>query len=229
PGFGLILQEAMPEALNAFDELSFNEEGAFLNPDAFPEHRRQSAEWILTLLQNSLAKEPHFGCFGMHEWAMVYKAENLRHSQLPLRMPMDELAAFVDSRPLVCTHFDAFRFFTEEAKPHNKFELSREIFAEIEQPGCLHTNMDLYKWAFKMFPWISSELIRSAFLMALETRKIDMQASPYDLSEHGLQPIKIETEKGRLEYLKHQKDIYRRSLPIRKQLIEQYQYLLSSI
>src|SRR5699024_11601826 len=80
------------------------------------------------------------------------------------------------------------------AKPRNKYELSRQKFSQMEQPGCLHTNMDLYKWTFKMYPWISSETIRKAFELAVETRMMDMKASPYDLRERGLEPIKIETK-----------------------------------
>jgi hypothetical protein len=142
-------------------------------------------------------------------------------------MSKEKLAAFVESRPLVCTHFDAFRFFTESAKPMNKFDLSREMFNETEQAGCLHTNMDLYKWSFKLFPWISSDTIRKAFLLAVDTRIIDMKASPYDLHSCGMEPIKIETKAGRLEYVRRQREIYQRSVPIRKQLIGEYQRLMT--
>jgi len=159
---------------------------------------------------------------------MVYRAGEVRHNQLPLRMKKEELAEFVESRPLVCTHFDAFRFFTHQARPLNKFELNRETFIENEQPGCIHTNMDLYKWGFKMYPWISSEIIRKAFLLAIEARKIDMQASPYDLRDKGLDPIRIETEKGREIYLNEQRSIYDKSIPVRQQLIEEYRGLVMS-
>src|SRR5699024_9369044 len=109
-------------------ELSVTEDGAFLNPDYFPDKRKRAARWILELLEKSLHKKPSFGCFGMHEWAMVYKADNIRHNHLPLRMPPKKLAAFVESRPLVCTHFDAYRFFTKPAKPLNRFDLNRDEF-----------------------------------------------------------------------------------------------------
>lgn len=227
PGLGVLLNEATRQSAPPISEFTITDEGAYLDPKHFPDNRKSSARWILSVLQNSLEKDPSFGCFGMHEWAMVYKADQVRHNQLPLRMSQDELADFVESRPLVCTHFDAFRFFTEPAKPMNKFNLSRESFAETEQAGCLHTNMDLYKWAFKLFPWISSEIIRSAFLLAVDTRIIDMKASPYDLQDRGLEPIKIETNEGRRQYVEKQKEIYRRSVPIRKQLIEEYEKLIT--
>lgn len=225
PGFGVLLAGAGSANAPEISELSLTGNGAFLDPAHFPDNRKQAVRWILTVLENSGEKKPSFGCFGMHEWAMVYKKETVRHNQVPLRMDPDELARFVESRPLVCTHFDAFRFFSTPARPMNKFNLSREGFADMEQPGCLHTNMDLYKWAFKLYPWISGNTLREAFKLAVEARFIDMQASPYDLRNRGLEPIKIETKEGRLEYLNRQKEIYRKSVPVRDRLIKEYRYL----
>lgn len=229
PGFGVMLEGDSRSDYPNLSELVISETGAFLDPKQFPDNRKSSLQWMLTVLENSQERKPAFGCFGMHEWAMVYKRDKVRHQQLPLRMSKEEIAEFVESRPLVCTHFDAFRFFSEPAKPLNKHELSRDAFADSEQPGCLHTNMDLYKWAFKGYPWISSHTIRKAFELALEARYVDMKASPYDLSDRGLKPIKIETGAGRLEYLEKQQDIYRKSIPVRKQLIEEYKALTTYI
>jgi len=228
PGFGILLRGASFEELRV-DELTIDRNRAFLQPDQFPESRKRSLRWICHLLENIQHRPPSFGCFGMHEWAMVYKAENVRHDQIPLRLSRDEITDFVESRPLVCTHFDAFRFFTDQARPMNKFQLSRDQFSETEQAGCLHTNMDLYKWAFKMYPWISSKLIRTAFELALEARVIDMKASPYDLSDYDLEPIKIETEEGRQVYLNNQKAIYDKARPVRKQLLKAYRTLMNSV
>lgn len=227
PGFGVLLQGGPDTNYPELSELTCSTEGVFLNPDFFPDDRKSSLHWMLGLLEHSREKRPSFGCFGMHEWAMVYRRDKIRHSQVPLRMEQEELAEFVESRPLVCTHYDAFRFFSEPAKPLNKYKLSRDIFSESEQPGCIHTNMDLYKWAFKGYPWISSEVIWKAFELAVEARFIDMQASPYDFRERGLEPIKIETEGGRLKYLEKQKAIYNKGVPVREHLIREYQQLVN--
>ncbi|SHE96518.1 hypothetical protein SAMN05443144_104207 [Fodinibius roseus] len=227
PGLGVLLLEGNLHDW-PFDEMNSRDSRYFLDIGHFSPDRLSSLKWILGVLQNSANRHPSFGCFGMHEWAMVYKADRIRHEYLSLRMDRDELAAFVESRPLACTHFDAFRFFTDEAKPQNKFKLNRENFNSMEQPGCLHTNMDLYKWAFKMYPWISSRTIRRAFELAVETRIIDMKASPYDLRHRGLEPIKIETEPGRREYVEKQHAIFKKSKPIRGQLIKEYRRLLDS-
>ena len=229
PGLGYILEISGNPDLPEISELHVKGNRAFLNPDLFPLKRLKSLKWIHSLLQKTSDSKPFFGCFGMHEWAMVYKAEDVRHNQIHLRLSHKKIAEFVESRPLLCTHFDAFRFFTNPARPLNKNKLSRENFDEMEQPGCLHTNMDLYKWAFKLYPWISSEVLREAFLNAVETRKTDMQASPYDATEFGLKPIKIETETGRKEYLERQTDIYRRSIPIRKNVITEYEKVIKYI
>ncbi len=229
PGLGTGLEVKNSESIPELSELVVEDGIAFLDPGLFPEKRIKSTKWILEMLQNTQDKKPMFGCFGMHEWAMVYKAEKPRHDQVPLRMEPEELAVFVESRPLVCTHFDAYRFFTPEAVPMNKFELSRQEFANTEQPGCIHSNMDLYKWAHKLYPWIGSDLILEAFELALEARTIDMMASPYDLVEHGLKPIKIETEEGRKEYLNHQETIFEKGKPVRERLVWEIENLICLI
>ena len=80
-----------------------------------------------------------------------------------------------------------------------------------------------------MYPWISSNTIRKAFELAVETRYMDMKASPYDLRERGLEPIKIETEQGRQEYMERQRAIFEKSQPIRRQLIIEYEQLLEAV
>tara|TARA_R110002124_G_scaffold63652_2_gene174338 strand:- start:3598 stop:4548 length:951 start_codon:yes stop_codon:yes gene_type:complete len=229
PGFGVGLEFSNSDTLPDFEELVVTDGIASIGLDTFPERRIRSTNWILEMLKSTQERKPSFGCFGMHEWAMVYKAEKPRHDQVPLRMEPQELAEFVESRPLLCTHFDAFRFFTKPAQPMNRFELSREKFEETEQPGCIHSNMDLYKWAFKLYPWISSDLILEAFELALEARTIDMKASPYDLVDYGLEPIRIETEAGRKEYKELQEAIFEKGKPLREKLIQQYEALLKNL
>ena len=229
PGIGVVLEVENEELLPKISEFSISGSTAWLNPDFFPQKRERAVRWMLGLLENTDDSKPFYGCFGMHEWAMVYRADKVRHNQIPLRLPDEEIAEFVESRPLLCTHFDAFRFFTEKAKPLNRNELSRDSFQETEQSGCIHTNMDLYKWAYKLHPWVSGEMVREAFFLAKFARTIDMKASPYDLREYGLEPIKIETEAGRKEYLVKQKEIHEKAVPIRKKLIQHYRKILELV
>ena len=232
PGIGVALQvqgDSERSKLPAISELTLQNGFAALNPEFFPDKRIRAAQWIHQLLTKANQTKPFYGCFGMHEWAMVYRSESVRHNQLPLRFPDDKIAEIVESRPILCTHFDAFRFFTDAAKPLNKNSLSRETFMETEQPGCIHSNMDLYKWSYKLYPWISSDLIREAFFLALHARTIDMKASPYDLRSRGLEPIRIETEEGRKLYLQKQNEIWEMGKPVRQKLIEAYNNLLMQI
>ena len=89
-----------------------------------------------------------------------------------------------------------------------------------EQKGCLHTNMDLYKWTAKAMPWVGADLLLESFQFAVACREIDMRASPYDCSGYGFAAIPIETAAGRLEYEKAQRALAEKAQPIRSKLID---------
>lgn len=220
PGFGVVLKGKESQRFLEKKGFVCTEDGVFLDPTNIPDNRKRSIRWMASLLRGTAERSPSYGCYGMHEWAMVYRADAVRHDQETLRMTPEEIAAFVDSRPVRCTHFDAWRFFTDDAKPLNRFTLSRDNQQDVEQPGCLHANMDLYKWAYKLFPWVSSALLRDAFELAIEARTIDLQASPYDMRARGLEPIRVETEEGRLLYQQRQRGLYEKSVPVRTQMFE---------
>jgi len=196
-------------------------DGTYLDIGAFPAHRIASLCDTLSLLTATAARESQFGCFGLHEWAMVYRSEEVRHD-VPLRLPPEQIAHIVEENGVRCSHFDAFRFFTPEARPLNMLQPTRESAIELEQPGCIHASMDLYKWAYKFWPWISSELVGESFLLAYAAREIDMCASPYDLREFGFDPILIETGHGRREYVRAQNDLSELARPIRAKLMAAY-------
>lgn len=42
--------------------------------------------------------------------------------------------------------------------------------------------MDLFKYAYQLYPFVSSDLLRECLVLAVTARKIDMRASPYDVS-----------------------------------------------
>lgn len=183
--------------------------------------------WILHLLKSIDARPPVFHCHGLHEWAMVYKSDDVRHPHLKLRLEGHEIDRFVASQPIGCSHVDAFRFFTGPARPLNRFQPTRETQAELDQPGCLHVTMDLYKWAYKGWPWIPSDILIDALELAVDTRILDMQASPYDVSKYGHQAVAIETAAGRREYAARQEALSLRAEPLRKRLISAYELLLN--
>lgn len=177
----------------------------------------------LKLLAAAEAAPARFGCFGMHEWAMVYRLRpgDTRHPYLPLRYAPEDVARIVEEVGCRCSHIDAFRFFTPEAAPLNLLQPTRERQAEFDQPGCLHVNMDLYKWAGKLSPAVSSELLFATFRLARDIREVDMRASAYDLSGWGYDPIPVETAAGRADYVARQREFALRATPLRRSLIEE--------
>jgi hypothetical protein len=194
----------------------------------FPNARRQYLDWAIQFLETTALRQPNFCCFGLHEWAMVYRQDFIRHSKVPLRLAPSEIASVVDSQNLVCTHFDAFRFFTEPARRRNQMVLRRETTTEMDQPGCIHLNMDLYRFCYKIAPWIESELLADTFELARFAREIDMRASPYELQEIGFEPICIETAEGRAEYVRLQRKIAERAHPLRDRILVAYRRLLAA-
>lgn len=178
------------------------------------------AKFIRELCKNITGRVPRFGCFGLHEWAMVYKLspEELRHKKHRLRLSPKELGSFVESQTMCCSHYDAYRFFTKDAQPLNTLNPALNTRLQLEQGGCLHANMDLYKWATKLWPWIGSDFIAKSFMLALEGRELDMRASPYDLTAEGYAPICIEKEEGRKQYQKEQQLYAERSAILRDEL-----------
>lgn len=193
----------------------------FSDPEQFLIKRSGITNFVRRLLRSTLERSPALSCFGLHEWAMVYRqsATELRHDQWPLRLSAPQIAAAVEERPLACTHFDAFRFFTQAARPLNFEQLDRESQENQEQPGCLHAGMDLYKWTYKLIPMTSSELVLDCFELAMQIRYVDMQASPYDFSSLDVEPIAIETATGKLEYSRHQKLFAERAAPLRARIL----------
>lgn len=197
-----------------------------LDVAAFLADRGSAVKYILNLLRATAQKPANIGCFGLHEWAMVYRqGEETRHV-LPLRLGATGTDQVVEAHQIRCTHIDAFRFFTPAAAPLNKLTPTRESQAEFEQPGCLHANMDLYKWAWKLTPAIPGDLLLDCFELSKEIRYLDMQASPYDVSKFGLPAIAIETPEGKAQYSARQKDFAVRSAPLRSRLISLCEDLL---
>jgi hypothetical protein len=224
PGFGVVLEGAEPADVGwtGFEPVA---DGLVLKRESFPAHRRPYLEWAVRFLETTASRDPAYGCFGLHEWAMLYRTPAARHADIPLRLPPAETTAVVESLPVRCSHFDAFRFFTPAAVPLNRLPLSRESTTDHDQPACVHVTMDLYKFAFTISPYSPGELVADAFALARQAREIDMRASPYDLAALGFEPIRIETRAGREEYVEHQRRLLTFAHPIRTRLLRVYQDL----
>jgi hypothetical protein len=217
PGAGVLLRGA--DAAELGRDYVAVEGGATL--DVAAALARGNAPWIRELLARTAGRPAQFGCFGMHEWAMVYRQTpaEVRHNAWPLRLSPAATAQVVETVRVRCSHFDAFRFFTAPARPLNVLTPTRETQHANEQPGCLHANMDLYKWSYKLAPVVGSDLVADTFALARDIRALDMRASPYDLADLGHPPVRVETPEGRAEYAAHQRAFADRAAALRGRLI----------
>ncbi|MBF6353376.1 3-methyladenine DNA glycosylase [Nocardia higoensis] len=234
PGFGVGLSAAHEyDGARGYHRLSAHRlpglpttEDVYTADPVFLDRRRDTVRFVADLLRATAARSAHLSCFGLHEWAMVYRTDEVRHRQVPLRLGSAGTDAVVESMSLRCTHFDAFRFFTPDAEGRNATALTRDDQIAYEQPGCLHAGMDLYKWCFKLVPLVDSELLLDCFEFACAARDLDMRASPYDLRDYGYEPVRIEIPSGRSEYVRAQLALSEWAAILRTRLIEACERLL---
>jgi hypothetical protein len=219
PGAGVVLAGADPAELGR--EYAATPGGAVLDATHLLARRADSIARIERILAATASRPAHLGCFGMHEWAMVYRQTQaeVRHREWPLRLSQQATAEVVEATRIRCSHFDAYRFFTAPARPLNLLRPTREAQAANEQPGCLHANMDLYRWAYKLSPLVPGELVADCFALARDIRALDMRASPYDLADLGYPPVRVETPEGRAEYAAGQRAFAERATPLRRRLL----------
>jgi hypothetical protein len=231
PGFGTVLEDAEEYVgVKGYVELPT---GSTTGVTVSREHVAAQAPLLRalhTLLTATASRPPQLGCFGMHEWAMVYRLDpsDVRHASWPLRLGPEGTDEVVERHRIACSHFDAFRFFTDEARPLNTLRPGRDDRAAFEQPGCLHAGMDLYKHAFRLSPMVPSELVADCFELARDIRVLDMRASPYDLSDLGYSPVRVETTDGKQEYVAAQRTFAERGQPLRARLIAETERLLAA-
>jgi hypothetical protein len=218
PGAGVLLRGASDLGPGYRDTA----EGSMVDAAGLLSRRADSVVRTRELLVATARRPAFLGCFGLHEWAMVYRQsqEEVRHNAWPLRLSPAQTAEVVDAGTVRCSHFDAFRFFTPAARSLNVLSPTRETQPEYEQPGCLHANMDLYKWAYKLVPLVAAELVADCFALARDVRALDMRASPYDLSGLGFEPVRIETPAGRAAYVAAQRSFAERAAPLRVRLVD---------
>ncbi|WP_417217710.1 3-methyladenine DNA glycosylase [Arthrobacter sp.] len=230
PGTGVVLLGEAAAERAAWKHHRRLGAGVTFDPVAFMAERRRTVQFAHSILAGAAANPGRFSCFGLHEWAMAYKSEDngVRHDYLPLRLGAAGTDAVVESHRIRCTHIDAFRFYTPQAVPLNEVQPTRETQSALDQPGCLHANMDLYKWAYKLSAAVPGELLLATFELAWDIRTMDMRASPYDLGDWGYTPIRIETAEGKAEYVARQKDFAERSQVLRARLLAVAEDLLGA-
>ena len=228
PGYGTVLAGAAAAQYRERTGYGTTPDGVTVGAD-YLRSRAETVRFVAGLLRATAERPAQFSCFGMHEWARVYRSDSVRHDGVPLRLEPAGTDAVLDSMPLHCSHFDAYRFFTAPAARRNRGTPTRSTQSEWEQPGCLHANMDLYKWSYKLGPLVDSGLVMDCLELAADARALDMQASPYDLTRFGFDPIAVEEPAGRAEYVRRQGFIAERAAPLRAELRERCEQLLDAV
>jgi hypothetical protein len=228
PGLGTVLTGPAAEGRLSWPFYTLTGAGVTVDVAAFLAKRSTAVGWVHGLLSATAGRPAQFGCFGLHEWAMLYRPGEgeVRHEQLPLRLGQAGTDAVVERHRVQCSHIDAFRFFTRAGVPRNTLTPTRETQQQLEQPGCLHATMDLYKWAYKLSPAVPGELLADCFALAADVRELDMRASPYDLSALGWTPVPIETPEGKAAYVTAQRGFAARGAALRVRLLEVCRELL---
>eukprot|EP01036_Dinobryon_divergens_P025364 gene25364-33904_t len=244
PGINCILEDVANEDIDKHVSSRFlvsNADGYFYqypsrdaNAQDIPtRYLRASLDRNRNILSATYSRQPYFGCFGLHEWAMVYRPkasdEKKTHQNLPFRVSQKTINDVVESGGLKCSHYDAWRFFDSSAQPMNVNPvITRGDLEKLEQPGCVHSNMDLFKYAYQLYPLLPSTLLVETLQLALAARMIDMRASPYDVSgfDGCEDPLMVETMEGRRRYALEQEALFRKAMPLRRKLIDAYNAVL---
>lgn len=103
----------------------------------FPSSKVKTMSSVMQLLKAVDSRRPSLRCYGLHEWAMLYRSHITeannestvtklsKFQSLPLRVTAADIQRVLIPDPAVgpilrCTHYDAIRFFTEDAKGLNR-------------------------------------------------------------------------------------------------------------
>ena len=185
--------------------------------------QRPLLESLHRLLTRDGRPAAHLGCFGLHEWAMVYRP--------PDADPARRLAAAARARPapttvveshrIACSHFDAFRFFTDAGAAAQHAVARPRRPARLEQPGCLHAGDGPLQARLPADArWSAPTWSPTASSSPGTSARLDMRASPYDLADLGFEPVRIETAGGKQEYAAAQRGSPSGAAPLRDRLVD---------
>lgn len=225
-----------------------HEDGIVYSPSSFfgrgEANRKEEATraasaylWYHDVISQTLQAEPVLYCHGLHEFAMQYQPEGAPpppsakyQSHLPLRVSRQTINQAVERKGVHCTHLDALKYFAEAANPLNHYgsysTLSRKHQLRLEQPACVHAQMDLIKMSLRLQPFVGADLVRECLQVALAARRLDVAASPYDATAYGLSPVPVETPQGRADYRQIQTNHMRQAEPVRQRLLDAYRTFL---
>lgn len=140
PGANVLLKQVSPDVMiktlahkESFGDPLSHVDGGYVLDLAklkFTASKRRAMEHVVRLLRAIDRKPPLLHCFGLHEWAMVYRNDTTKtddqisslskFQSLPLRVSPEEIKRVLvpvegSASVLRCTHYDAIRFFTSDS------------------------------------------------------------------------------------------------------------------
>ena len=155
-------------------------------------------------------------------WSTGSRPTQVRHAGWPLRLGGAGTDEVVESHRIGCSHFDAFRFFTDAgaAAQHPAARAAttgrRSSSRAACTPGWTSTSTPSGSR-----PLVPSELVADCFELARDIRVLDMRASPYDLTALGYAPVRSRRPTGKQEYVAAQRAFAERGAPLRQRLVEE--------
>jgi len=108
PGPGVVLRgDQDPTGRRSWKHYAALGDGTIFDAESFRRDRGDTLVWVSELLSATAARQPTYSCFGLHEWAMIYRSREgeRRHEQLPLRVSQAEADAVVAAAQIRCSHF----------------------------------------------------------------------------------------------------------------------------
>lgn len=102
PGYGVVLDG--PSAGQYLSRTGYvATSGGVTVGEDYLRGRLSAVRFVADLLRATQGRVAQFNCFGLHEWAMVYRSDELRHDRVPLRLGRAGTDAVVESMPLRCS------------------------------------------------------------------------------------------------------------------------------
>ena len=99
------------------------------------------------------ARPAFSGCFGLHEWAMVYRDDAARGTRCPLRLGQAGTDAVVEAHPIRCTPLRRVPVLhAARRRPQPPAADPGDASPSWSSRAACTPAMDLYKWAYKLSP-----------------------------------------------------------------------------
>ena len=183
---------------------------------------------IHALLVATAARPAHFGCFGMHEWAMVYRVaeDEPRHPAYPLRLGQDGTDGWssrIGSPARISTLIGSSpsppgRRNIPAARPRRPAGV-RATGVSARRHGPLQARLP----ARAVIP---SELSRTASRSPATSASSTCGRRPMTSVDLGFEPVRVETAEGKRVYAAAQAGFAERGAPLRQRLIVACERLL---